>query len=319
MDMIGRLIHLAGAREAVPPERFERVRQNVHSHWQQVVSERRPTRRLWRLKNIAVAASIILVAGVTFMIWNLEYQPALRPLASVDRVLGQVQIGDEYARKNSEICADTPIETGPDGRIALRMSGGQSLRIDSSSQVIVHSPDHISLEAGAIYIDTAYSENAKPILVSTPLGTAQDVGTQFQVRLTGMLLVVGVRQGLVEVSQSGQQNLSVNMGYYIELGANGEKAQHALQADAPDWAWIESVAPGFEIQGATLAQYLQWYARERGLELVWADAQSESTAGATLLSGSIEGSGLDEGLLLVKLIAPFEHRISSGRLWVKVQ
>jgi ferric-dicitrate binding protein FerR (iron transport regulator) len=319
MDNIGRLIKLAGAREAVPPERFERVRQNVHSHWQQVVAEQRATRRPWRFKNIAVAASFILVAGATLILWNLEYKPAFEPLATVDRVLGLVQIGDEYAGKNSEISADTPIITGANGRIALRLSGGQSLRIDTSSHVIVHSPSHISLEAGAIYIDTAFSEETNPILVSTPLGSAQDIGTQFQVRLTGMALVVGVRQGLVEVSQPGQQNLSVNKGYSLELAANGESGQQPLHADDPDWAWIETVTPEFDIEGASLAEYLQWYASERGVELVWADTASESKANAAILAGSISGSSLDEGLLLVKKIAPFEHRLSTDRLWIKVE
>jgi hypothetical protein len=158
----------------------------------------------------------------------------------------------------------------------------------------------------------------EPILVSTPLGTAQDIGTQFQVRLTGTMLVVGVRQGLVEVLQPGQQGLSVNKGYYVELDEDGESGPQKLQADNPGWDWIETVAPEFDIQGATLEEYLQWYTNERGLDLVWADKASQDNAKATVLKGSIAGIGVDESLVIVKQVAPFEHRLSTDTLWVKV-
>jgi ferric-dicitrate binding protein FerR (iron transport regulator) len=319
MDEIGQLIKLAGAREAVPVERFDRVRQNVQAHWQQVVTERRGAKRAQRFNILAVAAGFILMAGASMMLWNLSRAPGAASLASVDRVLGEVQIGDKNAHENSAISANTPITTGSDGRIALRLIGGQSLRVDTASHVILHSPNHISLEAGAIYVDTAFAAGEAPILVSTPLGTAQDIGTQFQVRLTGMLLVVGVRNGLVEVSQPGQQNLSINKGYYVELDASGENGQHPLQPDDPNWDWIESVTPEFVIQGASLAEYLRWYAGERGVELVWADAASESRAAAAALAGSIAGASLDEGLLLVKQVAPFEHQLSGDTLWIKVE
>jgi len=319
MDEIGRLINFAGAREAVPRERFERVRQNVRAHWQQVATEQHTARRSQRFNIAAIAAGFALVAATTLILWNLSYVPKIEPLASVERVLGQVQIGDKSAQTSTLIAANMAVVTDDASRIALRMAGGQSLRIDTASQVIVHSPNHISLESGAIYMDTAFSETEEPILVSTPLGSAQDIGTQFQVRVTPMLLVVGVRQGLVEITQPGQQTHSVNKGYYVELSDAGESSQHPLQPGDPDWAWIETVAPEFNIQGASLEQYLQWYVSERGVDLVWADLASETRAGAALLAGSIKGTSLDEGLLLVQQVAPFEYRITSDTLWVKVE
>ncbi len=319
MDDIGQLIKLVGAREAVPDERFERSRQKVREHWQQAVAEQRVEGRPSRFRTIAMAASIVVAAVTAFVFWNPSFGPSANSLASVDRVLGEVMIADEVAGKGSVIGANSSITTGENGRIALRMSGGQSLRIDTESHVVVHSPDRVSLESGAVYIDTAFAAGEAPILVSTPLGTAQDIGTQFQVRVSGMMLVVGVRQGLVEVTQPGQQSLSVNKGSYIELATTGESGERPLRHDDPAWDWIETVAPEFDIQGASLEQYLEWYARERGLVLVWDDEVSRSNAGAALLKGSIAGTNLDESLLLVKQVAPFEHRISNDRLWVKVK
>ena len=240
-------------------------------------------------------------------------------MANVERVLGEVQIANEMAIKGSPIGAEIPIVTSADSRIALRMSGGQSLRIDTSSHVIIHSPDHISLQSGAIYIDTSSAETAAPIHVSTPLGSARDIGTQFQVRLSGMIMVVGVRQGLVEVSRDGQQSHSVQKGQSIKLDSAGEIDKYALASSDPEWKWIETVVPEFDIQGKSLESYLHWFARERGVKLDWADEKSKSSARATVLSGSITGSNLEEGLMLVQQIAPFEYRLSHDSLWAKVR
>ena len=318
MDDVGRLIQHAGAREAVPDERFERARTNVQAHWQQAVAQQAQEKRPARLRLVAIAASLAMAVGATFVFWNLAGTPGVISMASVDRVLGEVRIADQLATAGSAIAADTVITTGAEGRIALRMSGGQSLRIDADSSFILHSPNHVSLESGAIYIDTAFAENAEPILVSTPFGTAQDIGTQFQVRLTASMLVVGVRDGQVEVEQTGQPSLSIDKGYFVEMDLAGEPEKHLLESDDPDWEWIETIRPEFEIQDSSLEQYLRWYAHESGLTLDWADEASETNARTTILSGTISGSSLDESLLVVKQVAPFEHRILDNSFWVKV-
>lgn len=318
MDDVGRLIHHVGAREAVPEERLGRARLHVRAHWEQVVAENRAAKAPSRFGMLAIAASVVVALGASFVLWNLIDTPQVVSAANVDRILGDVLIADQAATRDAEITADTLIETGRESRIALRMAGGQSLRIDTASQVVVHSPNHVSLATGAIYIDTALAASVEPILVSTPMGTAQDVGTQFQVRLTGTSLVVGVRDGMVEVAQPGQQSLAVNEGRYVELDMNGERIESLLQSDDPSWSWIETVAPEFKINGATLQQYLEWFARERGVTLVWANAESEAKAENTTLSGSIAGISLEEGLLAVKRIAPFEYRFEGESIWVKV-
>ena len=318
IDDIGRLIHHVGARETVPAERMERARHNVRSHWQQLVDEHKETRDRAYFSGRAIAASIVLVVGIALVLWGLTYTNSTVSVASVDRVLGEVSVAAVQPVPGGEIERDTVIETGVDSRIALRMSGGQSLRIDTSSQVVVHSPSHVSLTSGALYIDTLPAPGSDPIRVSTPMGTARDIGTQFQVRLTATALVVGVRDGVVEIEQTGVQNLSVGEGRYVELNVHGESAEFLLQENDPNWQWVETVMPEFSIKGVTLQQYLDWFARERGLTLRWEDETSEAKAGAAILSGSIAGMSLEQGLVLVKRIAPFEHRISGGELWIKV-
>jgi len=319
LDDVGRLIHLAGAREAVEKERYERVRENVHQHWQQVVSDQyRPARRK-HFKIMAVAASLVAMAGAIFMLSKVTSLQPADTLAQVERVVGHVKIAGRSVDPGNVIAANEAISTDRISRIALRLSGGQSLRINSSSRVTVNTANHLSLDSGTIYIDTAYALNKKPIVVTTPLGTAQDIGTQFQVQMTASKMVVGVRKGKVEVVTPGQPGLSVDSGQSVELDQGGQGTTKPLKTDDPDWDWIETVVPGFDIEGASLDEYLQWYSNERALDLGWADPVSESKAQRTVLSGSISGYSLDEGLKLVQKIAPFEYRVSDDGLWVEVE
>lgn len=319
LDDVGRLIKIAGAREAVENERFVRVRDNVHQHWQQVVLDQSRKDRPRHFKTLAVAASLLVMVGATFMLSKMLLLPPDEILASVERTVGDVKIAGRSVAPGMVVEVNTPINTDKDSLIALRLSGGQSLRINSSSRVTVHTANNLSLETGAIYIDTAYALNKEPIVVTTPLGTAQDIGTQFQVQMTASKMVVGVRKGMVEVVAADQSGLSVDKGQFVELDVSGQGAARPLKTDDPGWDWIETVVPGFDIEGATLEAYLQWYSNERALELSWAGPESEKKARGTVLSGSIGGSSLDEGLKLVQQIAPFKYRLTDNGLWVEVE
>jgi len=319
MDDVGRLIEIAGAREPVEKERFDRVHQNVRQHWQQVQKEQKGAPGSRQRKIIAIAASLAVVIGAVFIFSKLPLAPETASLASVERVLGEVKAAGNPASRGDPIQSDSAIITGKDSRIALRMSGGQSLRIDAASRVVFHSASHISLDSGAVYIDTALASESSMMLVTTPLGTATDIGTQFQVRMHGMVMVVGVRRGLVEILRDDQVKLEVDGGHSVELDVNGASGARTLDTNDPDWDWIETVLPEFDIQGSTLAQYLEWYANELAMDLVWADEDSEKKAARTMLTGSINGTSLDQGLMMVKQIAPFEYQLSDDGILVRVE
>ncbi|MDX1555177.1 MAG: hypothetical protein R3212_04055, partial [Xanthomonadales bacterium] len=152
---------------------------------------------------------------------------------------------------------------------------------------------------------------------------ARDIGTQFQVRLVASAMrattmKVAVRDGLVEVEQPGQDRQEVNAGFQVTFVANGERQAEPLDIRDPEWNWIESVAPAFHMDGASLAEYLDWYAREAGVVLVWADTASQQRAAGITLTGGLDGVGLDESLAAVQRVAPFKFRREGDRLWVKV-
>jgi len=318
-DEISLLIASAGPRDSVTPESMDKAHRRVAAHWESVVSDRRNAARR-RLQGFYLkAAGVAMIALLPLLYFQVkDFSPEISP-ANIDRIVGEVRIGGVIASVGQQVQVDTIVETGVDGRIALAMANGQSLRLDHGSRIIVHAPGRVSLQAGAVYINTG-GEDLPPILVSTPMGTAQDVGTQFQLRLANSVLLVAVRDGIVKIDQVDGESLAINRGRYIELGATGETLSQPLPDDDNSFDWVETVAPVFDLEGATLEEYLLWYARESGYRLQWTEPESEKKAQRLRLNASIAGRTLAEGLQIVSQIAPgFEHRIEDGIVWATVQ
>lgn len=318
-DNIGRLIRHVGAREGVPEERLHRSREKVFGHWEQVVREQRQPATRPRLFSLARVAGIAVVATVAVVLIGRGFTPGpLQTVAHVERVIGAINVDGTPLVDGQALVSGTSLRTPQGARAALRLSTGQALRIDQETTLMFEAADQLMLDSGAIFIDTAGAEAAEPLRVVTPLGTARDIGTQFQVRLSGSVMLIGVRDGLVEIDRKGEELRAVNAGYQIWFAAAGESAIEPLDTDTPDWRWIDSVAPEFNLDGASLAEYLDWYANENGLQLVYADDGSRQRAKRITLTGGHGAIGPDQGLEAIQRIAPFEFRREDDRLQVKV-
>jgi hypothetical protein len=123
----------------------------------------------------------------------------------------------------------------------------------------------------------------------------------------------------VEFTRPNNEKTAVNSGRFLDLSSTGSDRERLVGETDPAWNWVETVAPSFDIDGASLREYLSWYARQRGLRLAWSDPQSEARARAIRLSGTIAGTSLEEGLGIVHRIARFEHRIDGDTLRISVQ
>ena len=102
--------------------------------------------------------------------------------------------------------------------------------------------------------------------------------------------------------------------------ATAEGSSQPLPDNDNSFDWVETVAPVFDLEGATLEEYLLWYSRESGYRLQWVDADSEDKAKTLTLRGSIAGRTVAESLEFVHEIAPgFELRIEDGTVWATVR
>lgn len=306
IDDVGKLIRLTGGREPIAETQFNAAHTRVTAHWQTVVAERRKKQRGGRLRLVAVAAGLVAAVSIAVSVVTNVPAPATA-VASVDYVLGDVFVDGQKVQPGDTVARESVIETGASARIAIELVSGQSLRLDTATRIGMRDLDRIELEQGAVYVATAAVGDPSPVYVETPFGVASDIGTRFQVRVDDQQLTVGVRDGIVEINNENSDPVSIAGGTQYLLSADGQAREQLLDKNSPYWDWADSVRPPFDINQATLMDYLAWYAREQGVTLGFADDRSEQTARATLLSGSIEGLSIEEGLDLVRRIAPFSY------------
>ncbi len=284
-DMVERLLKVAGVREEPPREDYERV---LAAATAALWAQRSRQRRQRGLRTAGLAAA--LLAGVAVV---LRLVPAPAAPAAAERVVGEAIVlgtGDDFWRPlraaDGPLAAGDTIRTTAGGRVALRLASGASLRIDELTEVVLASAGRMELRRGAVYVDSGAEARSDGVVeVVTAMGTARDVGTQFQVRVSLEALRVWVREGVVAL-QYGTQSASA-AGEQLTLWSSGVLERAALLRSDPGWGWIESVAVAPPIDNRPLASVLAWIGRETGREIRYSSADAEQRARTVILHGSV--------------------------------
>ena len=311
-DRIAALLRATGRRPEVPHERAQRVRAATAAAGRHDVR-----RRAWR-RRLAVAATAAAAAALAavFLLTDrsgLDPAPVPEPAAVVERVVGG---GPGAPREGDPVAENAVVATGDAGRLALRLRSGFGVRLDEGTRVRLLEDGALALEAGAVYLDSTGPAGSAtgPIELRTPLGTLRNLGTRFEARLSASTLVVRVRDGAVSVEGNGRP-LRVDAGRQLDLRADGTDAQHPLDPFDPAWDWVAGVTPMMDIEGRRLSEFLAWIARERGLDVRFADPGRAASARSIVLKGSIEGLTLDQALDSVLATSGLRGR-AEGRVLV---
>jgi ferric-dicitrate binding protein FerR (iron transport regulator) len=318
-DAAVRLLRLAGARPPVPADRAARVRAAVHVSW------RAGTRRRTALRRVVLAS--VFLAGAAALALVARFYPVDRratspgeQVAVVDQIDGMPQlISDTQAgptrlrlSRDDAVRTGEWIETDARARVAFRFSDGTSVRLDVGSRARALSLHAIELSSGAAYVDTGRESGR--FEVRTPVGTARDVGTQFEVRLLDRTVRLRVRTGVVELSDGGR-SVSGRAGTEIIL-SDGAAASRPIAAHGPEWEWTTRVSPTLDTEGMALSVFLERVAREHGWTLHYADPALEREASDIILHGSVEGLRPREAIEVAIATSSLRHRLEAGELVV---
>ena len=294
-DSTARLLRLAGARTPAPDDRSARVRQAVHQEWRVAVRRRTATRR-------RTAAALVLVAGLIGAIVLTRHEAVVSVpadvVARVDRKGGGVVREGEW------------VQAGTAFGLALRLADGTSVRLDVSSRARLLRASRIELAAGAIYVDT--SRDSTTLEIQTPFGTVRDIGTQFEVRLQNEALRIRVRTGIVELHRDGDP-VAVRAGTELAVTTANTVAR-PIASYGDEWAWTASLAPPFEIEGRTVAAFVEHLAHEHGWSVRYTDATLARSASSIVLHGSVSGLEPDDALAAALATSDLVHQIRDGEL-----
>jgi ferric-dicitrate binding protein FerR (iron transport regulator) len=313
------LLRLAGVRLDPSADRTARVRMAVHQEWR--TAGRRRTMR--RRAAIAIASLAAAAAFVLMVREKAPPAPQSPPAASVatagrtegaplarrridDRVVGlRLHAGDALR-------ANDAIETDATSRAAWTTADGSSVRLDRSSRARLVSQAVIELGEGAVYIATV--DGAAGFEVQTPLGTARDAGTRFEVRLGAASLRVRVRTGLVELRR-GEATVRAGAGTEATVASSG-MATRSVSIHGPDWGWISTLGSPFPIEGRSLSAYLEYLSAEQGWTVRYANARLAQAASTIILHGSVEGLEAEEAVGVALRTSGLQYRLREGDLLV---
>lgn len=221
------------------------------------------------------------------------------------------------------------LATGPTDRVAIRLAGGSSLRLDTGTRVRLVSEKILELQSGGLYVDSESWNEPAPnrlaaageadespgVIVRTPLGEVHELGTQFEVRLQNEKLRVRVREGLVHLEE-GRETHRAEAGAELELDSDGHLSRRTVPVFGPEWAWVLQIAPPFHLEGRSLETFLGWVTRETGWQARYVDPESERSAPEIVLHGSVRGLRPDQALDAVLPTCGMRHRIEKGTLIV---
>ena len=285
---------------AVDPERAARVRAAVHAAWKEAADG---TRNWKRGVALAAAAVLLFATTVTLVNWLRERgaSQAAAPIASTLFVTTEVVFqhdGQARAGRVGEgLRRGTRITTNG-GHAAIALANGVELRLDSHTDITLDTEGSMSLAHGALYLDSSNRTGPPDTVAIVARGTViRDIGTRYEVRLSGDELRVRVRDGRVEVA-SAFGTREADPGGQLRVTSSGIVSGRASTAGA-DWDWIVRAIPPPQLEGRPLPEFLAWAERDGGRPIRFADPALERANAATIVYGAIERLTVDEALDVV--------------------
>jgi ferric-dicitrate binding protein FerR (iron transport regulator) len=331
-EEVRRLLEEAGPRPSIPEDDLAAITEAARAVWLRRYGDRKaPARSRWWV-GLAAAAALAVAIGLAWWLKIPEPPPARPQVASIEILTGAVRMWKPTGEGPIPLSTgalgrplpagaelETEGEGGGMGRLALRMAGGASVRLDAGTRVRLVSTQSVELDRGAVYVDSG----ARPggMSIRSAAGLFQDVGTQFEVRIEGKgaqaATRLRVREGRVVLDQ-GKRPILTKAGEELTVHADGHIARRPVAVYGPEWDWVLQTAPKFDIEGMKVRAFLDWLARETGWHIEFADQEASSRADSTVLHGSIEHLAPTEAPGAVLASCGLGYRNSGGRMVVFV-
>jgi ferric-dicitrate binding protein FerR (iron transport regulator) len=315
-----RLLKSAGPRERPPAEVERAVRAALHAQWQAMLREGRAGRK--RRGAIALAASLA-IAAVGAWIAGTQITDTPAAVGTLAAATGDLReragwLGGWRSMANGDvIVAGRTLQTGADGRAAIALADGVSLRIDRGTRMAFVDSSRVRLERGALYLDSG-SDRTQPgrLLVETPGGSVRHVGTQYELRLLDAGTQLRVREGRVEFLLPTGRVEHGRGGEQLVIFGDGRVERGATPRFGSTWTWISDATPALDLEGMSLARFLAWAGRELGRDVDFAGAVTETDVEAVMVHGSTAGLSPTEALQTVLATTRFQATVDGDRILV---
>lgn len=302
---------------SLAPQARERLRAAALQAWQdEVVAGGQRSRVIHRWSWAALAASVLLAAAA--VVWLL---PAATHDSAVLGTIARVNDGGLEARAwifgHRTLRVGEPLRVGDTlavrGPTLITLARGGTLRVAGGTSFSVTGPAALSLGRGLVYLDIPPDDSrSNPLRVESRVGVIEHVGTQFEVMSSDQSVRIRIREGQIRLLEPAQTILG-NAGTELLLTPGG-LTQRAIDTSSRDWLWAAALAPDYQLEGASLIDFLKWVSRESGHKLEFADTRAQAVADRTILHGSVQGQAPMDALSNVLATTSLSYEISGDKL-----
>jgi len=274
-------------RETLDTAAFARIRAATQAEFARLYPRRRVNPFAARRVSLAAAVLLAVVIGAL----------TLRP-AAPGAVVGSIaRIDNGGVESRTRWFFDRPVDVGAALRVGetfeargaalIRLEHGGTFRVAPGTRFQVTGSSDLLLQSGRTYFD--FPMGAHAYVVRSAVGTVEHLGTQFEVALVTDGMRVRVREGSVRVHGAGGTELADAGTEILVQQATSTVVRQPMPTYGPEWAWVDSIAPDFDIEDRPLADFLTWVARETGRHIDFGDTRAREVALRTRLHGSVHG------------------------------
>lgn len=328
---VARAVRLAMRRPVVTEAQRAAAFDRVQAEWRSATGAVLPAgRSRWRAALAAsLAAGVVAVAllvgrvsgteGAEVALASVAQGAELTPAASRPwQFWGGSARG---VRVGTTIHQNETLTTGQQGGALLRVGELLALRVAPQSALRFDAPDRVTLLRGQIYVDSGSHDGAGASLtVATGQGEVRHLGTRYLVRADAGAVDVAVRDGrvLLANADAGLRAEAV-AGERLRLVAGGRAIERApLSPDDAAYGWLASIPAPLDIEGKTLAEFVEWYESETGRRVELGAGGPVDAVRAVRLSGSVAGMTPDEALETVAAVADLSVSRGGGAVRIDV-
>jgi len=279
---IQRLLELAGPRLQPPADVEGRIRAATLEAFENLP---KPGTRSVSRRVFALAAAIVLTVGVGYVL--LQGSGVEQPAGEILYATGGYTVRGSEAG-SSNLISGSIVQTSQGGRLFIALEGNRNLRLDHGASLTIHSSSEIWLHSGRVYID---APGEKSVTVVTPFASVTDVGTQFEVSVSGDALSVATREGLIDVRLGEHQirsQAAEGMGEELIIDGLEVTSRTSISTTGDRWGWTQDSRPLFGVREKSVYDYLNWAARESGRTLHFDSPLARQQADLRRLSGQGE-------------------------------
>jgi ferric-dicitrate binding protein FerR (iron transport regulator) len=283
---------------------------------------------LRRRRTLAVGAAAGIAAAVLLAVGlvpdrgrNSDIPPVIT--AMLTSATGTVQRAPRAAtepvwlRNGDGVTGNDRIRTPGSVVAAFTMANGASLRVNERTSVLIESPSVVTVEQGAVYIDTEGASAGAAFEVRTALGVIRDIGTQFEVDVTELRTRVRVRDGEVVLTRN---SVETRAGRGTQLvAATDAVTSSSVPVFGAEWEWVGRLPSPFNLNAHTLMEFLTWVSRETGYAVAFESEDLAEKARRMTVQGSVDGLTPHEALETVLPATGLEYGLSNGRVTIRTR